>query len=60
VTHEIKPGRGAWVHVPQGSLVLNGETVKAGDGVSLLGPATVTLAAVTESEALLFDMAMTA
>jgi quercetin 2,3-dioxygenase len=60
VTHEIKPGRGAWVHVPQGSLVLNGETVKAGDGVSLLGPATVTLAAAAESEALLFDMAMTA
>ena len=60
VTHEIKPGRGAWVHVAQGSLVLNGETVKAGDGVSVLGPATVTLAATAESEALLFDMAMTA
>lgn len=59
VTHEIAAGRGAWVHAARGSLTLNGEAIAAGDGVSLVGPATLTLRAEEESEALLFDMAPT-
>jgi redox-sensitive bicupin YhaK (pirin superfamily) len=58
VTHEIAAGRGAWVHAAQGALTLNGEALRTGDGVSVLGPATLTLSAEAESEALLFDMAM--
>jgi quercetin 2,3-dioxygenase len=59
VTHEIGEGRGGWVQVARGALRLNGQAVKAGDGVSILGPEILTLAATEDSEALLFDMAMT-
>jgi redox-sensitive bicupin YhaK (pirin superfamily) len=58
VSHEIAAGRGAWIHVASGGLSLNGEAIRTGDGVSLLGPATLTLSAAEESEVLLFDMAM--
>jgi len=58
VSHEIAAGRGAWVHVASGALSLNGEALRTGDGVSVLGPATLTLEAADESEALLFDLAM--
>lgn len=58
VTHEIAAGRGAWVHAARGALSLNGEALRTGDGVSVLGPAVLTLSATEETEALLFDMAM--
>jgi hypothetical protein len=57
VTHELKPGRGAWLHVAQGSLSLNGEELATGDGASTETPGVLTFTARKPTEALLFDLA---
>jgi len=56
VTHELKAGRGAWLHVAQGSLALNGAELATGDGASIEKPGTLTLTANERTEAILFDL----
>jgi redox-sensitive bicupin YhaK (pirin superfamily) len=58
VTHRLSPGRGAWVQVARGSVILNGERLAEGDGVSVSTPGTLHLEGVDDAEALLFDMAI--
>src|SRR5690606_13753807 len=57
VTHELKPGRGVWLHVAEGALTLNGTALETGDGASTDEPGTLTLTAKQPTEALLFDLA---
>lgn len=57
VTHEIVAGRSGWVQVARGSITLNGETLKEGDGVAISNKGLVRLAGVADAEVLLFDMA---
>lgn len=56
VTHELKPGRGAWLQVAEGALELNGVELGTGDGASLEEPGRLTLTATRPTEALLFDL----
>ncbi len=56
VSHELRPGRGAWLHVAKGSLKLNDVKLDAGDGASTENPGQLTLAALQPTEALLFDL----
>jgi redox-sensitive bicupin YhaK (pirin superfamily) len=56
VSHELAAGRKGWIQVAQGSVLFNSETLHAGDGVAIEGPATVTLKGAAEGEVLLFDM----
>jgi hypothetical protein len=56
VTHELKPGRGAWLHIADGALALNGVSLTTGDGASIEEPGTLRLTASGETEALLFDL----
>lgn len=56
VSHALAEGRKGWVQVAQGSALLNGEPLRAGDGVAIEGPATVTLTGSSDGEILLFDM----
>jgi redox-sensitive bicupin YhaK (pirin superfamily) len=58
VTHELSAGRGAWVQVARGSLVLNGQRLAEGDGVAVNTPGTLRLEGVDDAEILLFDMAV--
>jgi redox-sensitive bicupin YhaK (pirin superfamily) len=58
VQHALKPGRGAWVQVARGSVLLNGERLNAGDGVSIAHEGKIEIAGLDDSEVLLFDMAM--
>jgi len=55
VTHELMPGRGAWLQIAAGALTLNGVALSTGDGASTEEPGTLTLAATLQTEALLFD-----
>ncbi len=55
-SHALKPDRHAWVHVAEGEVKLNGDTLKAGDGVALSGEAGVQLRAAKPSQVLLFDL----
>jgi redox-sensitive bicupin YhaK (pirin superfamily) len=56
VTHELAAGRRAWVHVARGSVTLNGEALKDGDGVAQNTAGTLRLEGVEGAEVLLFDM----
>jgi redox-sensitive bicupin YhaK (pirin superfamily) len=56
VSHELAAGRKGWIHVAQGSAVLDDNRLQAGDGVAVEGPASVALTGASEAEVLLFDM----
>lgn len=56
VTHELKPGRGAWLQIAEGALSLNGSALSTGDGASTETPGTLTFTATSPVEALLFDL----
>jgi quercetin 2,3-dioxygenase len=58
VTHELKAGRGAWVHVARGSVRLNGTELSAGDGAAIEAAGALTLDGARDAEVLLFDMAL--
>ena len=57
VTHELNPGRGAWLQMAAGDLTFNGVALTTGDGASTEVPGTLTLIATKVTEALLFDLA---
>ncbi len=57
VEHELERGRGAWLQVVRGAVLLNGNALTASDGASLEDEPVVKLEATTDSEILLFDLA---
>jgi hypothetical protein len=57
VTHELRPGRHAWVQVARGAATLNGRPLKAGDGAAVSEEKALTVAATEPAEVLLFDLA---
>ncbi|MCP1336179.1 pirin family protein [Futiania mangrovi] len=50
-------GRRAWLQVARGSVTANGARLDAGDGAGLTGVADIAVAAETDAEVLLFDLA---
>lgn len=50
--------RGAWVHVARGAVKLNGQSLKAGDGVALTVAGRLDAIGEDQAEVLIFDMAM--
>ncbi len=56
VTHDLRPGRGAWLQVAEGELSLNGTGLRTGDGASTAAPGPLTITATVPTEALLFDL----
>lgn len=56
VQHELSAGRKAWLQVVQGSAELNGQALKAGDGVAVDAGGRLDIAATPAAEVLLFDM----
>ncbi|WP_114858028.1 pirin family protein [Azospirillum brasilense] len=57
VTHELRPGRHAWVQVARGQVRLNGTVLKEGDGAAISNETALTLDGVVSAEVLLFDLA---
>jgi redox-sensitive bicupin YhaK (pirin superfamily) len=57
VTHDLAPGRIAWIQVAQGEAKLNGQKLREGDGVAIEASGTLSFAGTAEAEILLFDMA---
>jgi quercetin 2,3-dioxygenase len=53
----LAPGRGQWVQVTRGEVLLNGERLVAGDGAALSGESMLRMRGVEPAELLLFDMA---
>ncbi|HVX14662.1 MAG TPA: pirin family protein [Pirellulales bacterium] len=57
VSHDIEPGRAAWVQVLRGDVSLGNARLVAGDAATCEKEAAVTVSANDESEVLLFDLA---
>ncbi|HSQ54102.1 MAG TPA: quercetin 2,3-dioxygenase, partial [Gemmata sp.] len=57
VTHELKPGRAAFVHIATGSATVNDEKLVAGDAVAVEDESRVTIGGDEPVEVLLFDLA---
>lgn len=56
VSHELAVRRGAWLHVAEGELAFNGETLSSGDAASTEDAGVLTFTASKPTEALLFDL----
>lgn len=56
-SHAISPGRHAWLQLARGAAALNGEAIRAGDGVAVSDESSLELVATEPVEALLFDLA---
>ncbi len=56
VTHELAPGRSAWVQIVRGRAMVNGEELGAGDAVGVTEEELVAIEAGEETELLLFDL----
>jgi redox-sensitive bicupin YhaK (pirin superfamily) len=56
VSHALKTGRHAWVHVARGNVQLNGQGLKEGDGAAVSEEAVLTLDTKDRAEVLLFDL----
>ena len=58
VTHPLAAGRSGWVQVARGTLKLNGQVLKEGDGAAVQGEPTLVLEGVAgqQGEALIFDL----
>ncbi len=57
VVHELRSGRGAWLHVVAGKVRLADQTLEAGDGAALDDEPGISFTAKEVSEVLLFDLA---
>jgi len=56
VTHQLKPARHAWVHVAEGEVTLNGETLKGGDAAGVSDEAKLELTGKGNAQVLVFDL----
>jgi quercetin 2,3-dioxygenase len=56
VEHTLAAGRHAWVHVARGSVHVNGQLLKAGDGAAITSESKIEISAAPEGEVLLFDL----
>jgi redox-sensitive bicupin YhaK (pirin superfamily) len=56
VSHQLEPGRYAWVQVFRGALQLNGLSLAVGDGLAVSEETALLIHATKPSEIMLFDM----
>lgn len=57
VSHQENAGRGQWVQLASGELLVNGEQMRPGDGLAISGETEIDIKALDDAEFLLFDMA---
>ncbi|MEM7759075.1 MAG: pirin family protein [Cyanobacteria bacterium P01_A01_bin.40] len=57
INYEVRPNRYAWLQVAKGIVLLNGESLRAGDGVQINAPDLLNLSTEIGTEVLLFDLA---
>ena len=57
VDHRPAAGRGVWLQVVRGAVVVNGQPLAEGDGAAIVDEAAITIRGASESEVLLFDLA---
>jgi redox-sensitive bicupin YhaK (pirin superfamily) len=56
LTHTLAPGRHAWLHVAEGEVALNGQTLSGGDAAAISGESALEIRGAKTSQVLLFDL----
>jgi redox-sensitive bicupin YhaK (pirin superfamily) len=56
VSHKLAPGRHAWLHVAEGEVTVNGQTLSGGDAAAVTEETSLKLAGTKPSQVLLFDL----
>jgi redox-sensitive bicupin YhaK (pirin superfamily) len=56
VTYSLRAGRHAWVHVAEGEITLNGQSLKTGDAAALNEETSLTVTGKSDAQVLLFDL----
>jgi redox-sensitive bicupin YhaK (pirin superfamily) len=56
VTHELAPGRYAWLQVLRGAVELNGEQLDTSDGAAVSDETALAISATENAEVMLFDL----
>jgi hypothetical protein len=56
VAHQLAAGRHAWVHVAEGEVTLNGQTLHGGDAAAVSPGTALELGAPSPAQVLLFDL----
>jgi redox-sensitive bicupin YhaK (pirin superfamily) len=56
VTHPLAAGRHAWLHVAEGEVTLNGQTLSGGDAAAISDEASLEIAGAKDAQVLLFDL----
>jgi hypothetical protein len=56
LAHTLGPKRNAWLHVAEGEVVVNGQTLTGGDAVAASEESKLQLSATKPSQVLLFDL----
>jgi|SRR5947207_770416 len=56
IMHEAQAGRSLWIQMIKGTMTVLGETLQAGDGAAMVDEQTISMAAQSGAEFLLFDM----
>lgn len=57
VTHEVRPGRHLWLHVAEGEVVVDGQTLVEGDALSTSESGTLAISSTSRGHVLVFDLA---
>jgi redox-sensitive bicupin YhaK (pirin superfamily) len=56
VDHRLAPNRHAWLHVAEGEVTLNGQTLSGGDAAAVSNESALDLRSAKPSQVLLFDL----
>jgi quercetin 2,3-dioxygenase len=54
--HALASGRHAWIHVAEGSVIIDGNELAAGDAIAIDGSATISIRALKAAQVILFDL----
>jgi redox-sensitive bicupin YhaK (pirin superfamily) len=57
VSHDLRPGRHAWLHLVRGDVTVNGAILNGGDAGAISGESSPNVSGAADSEILLFDLA---
>ena len=56
LSHQPRQGRHVWLHVAEGEVTVNGQTLAGGDAIGVSEEAVLQVIAVKPSQVLLFDL----
>lgn len=56
VSHDLSPGRHAWLQVLRGTVTLNGQALQTSDGAAISGETALSVVSTVGAEIMLFDL----